>query len=136
VIRVGQELRVPGETQPETPQYVCTDWEVLTPFDGSFNVPADGNITFNWRGPVAPKYLIRITRPGGSQYERLVELRMNDTIDVSENLREEGVYTWYVYPLGDDFLQIPCLEGGPWTFHKTEAATYTPVPANTGGGLP
>lgn len=128
VIRVGQELKVPGEAHPAQPQYVCTDWEVLTPFNGSQTVPADGNITFNWRGPVSPKYLIRVTRPDGTQYEQVVELRMNDTINVSENLREEGIYTWYVYPLDEGFAQIPCLEGGPYTFYKHAAATYTPVP--------
>ncbi len=128
LIRVGQELHVPGEAHPTQPEYVCTPWEVLTPFNGSQTVPADGNITFNWRGPVSPKYLIRVTRPDGTQYERVVELRMNDTIDVSDHLREEGVYTWYVYPLDGNFAQIPCLEGGPWTFYKTAAATYTPVP--------
>lgn len=128
VIRVGQELKVPGEAHPEQPQYVCTDWEVLTPFNGSQTVPSDGNITFNWRGPVSPKYLIRVTRPDGTQYEQVVELRMNDTINVSDNLRDEGSYTWYIYPLDENFAQIPCLEGGPYTFYKSAAATYTPVP--------
>jgi LysM repeat protein len=137
MIRVGQELRVPGEAHPAQPEYVCTAWEVLTPFNGSQTVPGDGNITFNWRGPVSDKYLIRITRPDGTQYERVVELRMNDQMDVSEYLRDEGVYTWYVYPLDENFAQIPCLEGGPWTFYKYAAATYTPVPEVnpvTGGG--
>ncbi|MBN1963920.1 MAG: LysM peptidoglycan-binding domain-containing protein [Anaerolineae bacterium] len=141
VLREGQVLHVPGDAQPEEPAYVCTDWEVLTPFNGQYLVPADGSVTFNWRGPVAPKYLIRVTRPDGTQYEQLVELRMNDTIDVSEHLRQEGTYTWYVYPLGEDFLQIPCLEGGPWTFYKPAAATYTPTmtpmpttDASAGGG--
>ncbi len=135
LIRVGQELRVTGEAHPAQPQYVCSPWEVLTPFNGSETVPADGSISFNWRGPVSPKYLIRISRPDGSQYEQVVELRMNDTIDVSEYLRDEGIYTWYVYPLDEYYVQIPCLEGGPWTFRKSAAATYTPVPVvNSGQG--
>ncbi|GAB4343814.1 MAG: hypothetical protein Kow00117_22280 [Phototrophicales bacterium] len=32
----------------------------------------------------------------------------------------EGQYTWYVYPLDLNFQQIPCREGGPWHFHKSE----------------
>lgn len=128
VITIGQILRVPGESQPEEPEYVCTPWEVLTPFDGMFNVPADGTITFNWRGPISPKYLIRITRPDGSQYEQVVELRTNDTVNLTENLREEGTYTWYVYPLNEYFAQIPCLEGGPWTFNKPASTPITTGP--------
>ncbi len=133
LIRVGQTLRVPGEAHPAQPEYVCTPWEVLTPFDGSQTVPGDGSLTFNWRGPVSPKYLIRVTRPDGTQYEQVVELRMNDTIDASTHLREAGGYTWYVYPLDENFAQIPCLEGGPWAFYKAAAATYTPVPEPAAG---
>jgi hypothetical protein len=54
-------------------------------------------------------------------YERLVELRQNETINMSEHLRLAGTYTWYVYPLGRDYLQIACHEGGPWIFTKEAA---------------
>ena len=126
VIVVGQVLRVPGDSQP-VEQITCDPWEALTPFNGSATVPADGTITFNWRGPQSPKSLIRIFRPDGTTYEQLVELRQNDTVNLTTNLPDEGTYTWYVYPLGNDFLQIQCLEGGPWIFYK-------PVSVPSAGG--
>lgn len=127
LIVVGQVLRVPGDTQPYVSQYDCA-WEVLTPVDGSVMVPADGNLTFNWIGPAAPLNLIRVYRPDGTVYEQMVELRQNDTINLTDNLPQEGMYTWYVFPLDRNFRQIECLEGGPWTFHKpVSAPTATPA---------
>jgi len=134
LIVVGQVLRVPGESQPVVPEIECIPWQVLTPFNGSVTVPADGTITFNWIGPAAPINLIRIIRPDGSLYERVIELRQNETISLNDYLSLEGTYTWYVYPLGRDFRQIQCLEGGPWTFYKPLSSTPTPtVAAGTGG---
>lgn len=121
LIVIGQVLRVPGDAHPAQPEYECVAWEALTPFNGTSTVPTTGSLTFNWRGPQAPKYLIRIHLPDGTQYEQLVELRQNDTVDIVTNLPLEGTYTWYVYPLGNDFIQIPCIEGGPWTFYKAES---------------
>lgn len=134
LIVVGQVLHVPGETQPVVPEVECVPWEVLTPFNGSVTVPSDGSITFNWRGPAAPINLIRIYRPDGTTYERVIELRQNETIELNDYLAQAGTYTWYVYPLDRNFSQIPCLEGGPWTFTKPESATVTPTMA-AGGGL-
>ncbi len=131
MITVGQVLRVPGDAQP-VEQISCDAWEALTPFNGMFTVPADGTITFNWRGPESPKSLLRIFRPDGTTYEQLVELRQNATVDLTESLPDEGQYTWYVYPLGNDFKQIQCLEGGPWIFHKNESEP-TPTPSASGG---
>lgn len=137
LIVVGQVLRVPGEAQPNVAEVACVAWEPLTPFNGSVTVPADGAITFNWRGPAAPINLIRISRPDGSIYERIVELRQNETINLVDHLSQEGTYTWYVYPLGRDFQQISCLEGGPWTFYKPLSSTPTPAaaPNTTGDGI-
>lgn len=133
VITVGQVLQVPGESQPVVPDVECVPWEVLTPFDGSVTVPADGSVTFNWRGPAAPINLIRIHRPDGTTYERVIELRQNETINVTQYLSLEGTYTWYVYPLDRGFRQISCLEGGPWTFYKSVSSTPTPtMSANQG----
>lgn len=129
LIVVGQVLRVPGETQPYQPEVECVPWEPLTPFNGSVTVPADGSITFNWIGPAAPINLIRIFRPDGTVYERVIELRQNETIKLNDFLWLEGSYAWYVYPLGRDFNQIQCLEGGPWTFYKPVSSTLTPTPA-------
>jgi LysM repeat protein len=135
LIVVGQVLRVPGESQPVEPEVECVPWEPMTPFNGSVTVPTDGTITFNWRGPLAPINLIRITRPDGTIYERVIELRQNETINLNDYLSLEGTYTWYVYPLGRDFRQVSCLEGGPWTFYKplSSAPTPTTVPGGIGG---
>ena len=130
LIVIGQVLRVPGETQPYQPEVACVPWEVLTPFNGTVSVPAEGSVTFNWRGPAAPINLIRIYRPDGTVYERVIELRQNESINVQENLPLEGTYTWYVFPLGSDFRQIDCLEGGPWTFYKP-VSPPTPTPTTS-----
>ncbi|MBN1287396.1 MAG: LysM peptidoglycan-binding domain-containing protein [Anaerolineae bacterium] len=128
VIVVGQELRVPGEAHPYEPEIPCVPWQLFTPIDGAIaSVPADGTVTFHWIGPEAPLNLIRIHRPDGSIYEQLVELRQNDVVELNENLPAAGWYTWYVYPLDRNFVQIGCLEGGPWTFYKPESATVTPT---------
>lgn len=126
LIVVGQVLHVPGESQPVVPAVECVPWEPLTPFDGSVTVPADGSLTFNWRGPAAPINLIRIYRPDGTIYERVIELRQNETIDLNEYLSQGGTYTWYVFPLDRNFSQISCLEGGPWTFVKPESSAAAP----------
>jgi LysM repeat protein len=130
LIRVGQELRMPGDAPPNIPQYDCT-FELMTPFDGTLAIPAEGEIAFNWRGPRAHFNLIRIIRPDNSLYERVIELRQNETIDVVEHLNMGGTYRWYVYPLDENFVQIPCLEGGPWTFTKPQSPTPTPTPTET-----
>jgi LysM repeat protein len=130
LIQVGQVLRMPGDAPPDIPQYDCT-FELLTPFDGTLAIPAEGEIAFNWRGPRAHFNLIRIIRPDNSMYERVIELRQNETINVVENLNMGGTYRWYVYPLDENFVQIPCLEGGPWTFTKPQSPTPTPTPTDT-----
>lgn len=135
LIRVGQQLLVPGDAQPVQPQYECVPYEVLTPINGAFEVDGDGMLTFNWRGPRAPRYLIRVIEPKGGIWERTIDKRQNETIDLYIEFSEdtpkgesdEGVYTWYVYPLDEGFRQIPCPEGGPWTFHKLEGSTPTPT---------
>ncbi|WP_119070315.1 LysM peptidoglycan-binding domain-containing protein [Aggregatilinea lenta] len=127
VIVEGQVLHVPGDSQPVVSEIECVDWEALTPFNGTQGVPADGSITFNWRGPQSPISLIRIYRPDGTTYERTVELRQNEQIELNEYLSQEGTYTWYVYPLNQYYQQVSCVEGGPWTFYKPLSATATPT---------
>jgi LysM repeat protein len=136
MIVVGQKLRVPGETHPQTPQYVCVPWEVLTPINGAYNVDGEGQLTFNWRGPRAERNLIRVIEPDGEIWERVVDLRQNETINLADELPEEGVYTWFVFPLDMNFVQIPCKEGGPWTFHKGPGPTPTPTPELTSTLMP
>lgn len=129
----GQVLRVPGDAPPVVPQYVCTGWEALTPFDGAYTIDPDDNLTFNWRGPTAERYLLRINRPDGTTYEELIDLKQNIQVFLPEAVPAAGNYEWFVFPLGLDFLQIPCQEGGPWYFHKEQsiALTWTPSPTAT-----
>lgn len=126
VIVIGQELRVPGDTQPVQPAVECVPWEVLTPIDGTMAIPGEGQLTFNWRGPRVDHNLIRVIKPDGGTYERVVDLRENETIDLAD-LPLGGTYTWYVYPLDYYYSQVACKEGGPWTFRK-DAKPPTPTP--------
>lgn len=121
LIVVGQVLRVPGDAPPVQAAVECIPFELLTPINGTVTIAGDEQLTFNWRGPISPKNLIRIFRPDGTTVEYLVELRQNETINMSEDLGLGGTYSWQVIPLGNDFVQI-CPSGGPWTFTK-EAST-------------
>lgn len=123
MIVIGQQLRVPGAVHPDFPDIECRSFEVLTPADRSATVPADGNVTFNWRGPLAPRYLLRIQRPDGSTFDRIIELRQNETINVSEHLQQAGTYSWSVHPLNHDNQVLPCGTGGPWTFYKAASGS-------------
>lgn len=122
----GQVLRVPGDTQPDEP-YVCDEWEVLTPFDGAYTIDGDDTISFVWRGPVSDRYLVRVIQPSGQIWEKLIDKQQNLVVILPDELREAGNHQWYVYPLGLDFLQIPCKEGGPWYFHKTASTIPAPL---------
>lgn len=130
LIRIDQILRVPGDVQPITPGFVCEPWELLTPFNGTVTVPAIGTITFNWNGPEAPRYLVRLyrTEDGTGDFieEYLTEFQSFYTLDLSE-IPEGGLYSWRVFPIGRDFLQIPCPESYHATFVKAEGSA-------TGGG--
>jgi LysM repeat protein len=130
MIVIGQRLNVPGTAHPAQPIYDCT-WELLTPVDNTLAIAGEGQITFNWRGPEAPRNLIRIVPPEGSGqgiYEIVLELRQNEVLDL-QDIPAAGTYTWYVYPLDQNFVQIPCREGGPWRFtKKLSPPTETPTP--------
>lgn len=129
----GQLLRVPGAAHPVQPRYECMPYEILTPFNGTNTVPDTGSLVFNWIGPRVPHTLIRIYRPGkdqvldGSQIEIAVELRQNETIQVEKVLPWGGTYTWELYPLDENFVQIDCPKGGPWRFSKAESPPPTPT---------
>lgn len=137
LIVIGQELRVPGATQPEQPAVQCIPWEVLTPMNGTVTIEGSGQLTFNWRGPRAPRNLIRVIKPDGSLWERTIELRQNESVDLYEEFPQAGTYTWLVFPLDSNFVQVSCKEGGPWTFTKAPAPTPTPtLTASAGGSRP
>jgi LysM repeat protein len=133
VISIGQVLRVPGDAPPPEQTYDCS-WTLLIPQDGTMAIPGSGTLTFNWRGPRAARNLIRVYKPNGSTFEVVVELRQNETIDLSE-IPDAGTYSWYVYPLDGNFVQIGCHEGGPWTFTKAQMPTPTATNAAGGSGL-
>ena len=119
LITIGQVLHVPGETPLYQPNIDCIAFELLTPANNS-SVPTDGMITFNWRGPLAPKNMLRIVRPDGSVYEEIIEFRQNQQINASEEMTQEGTYTWYVFPLNEQgHTIIDCSMGGAWTFTRT-----------------
>ena len=121
VISIGQVLRVPGDAPPAQPEYECVPWEVLTPINNAFDIDGAGQLTFVWRGPRAPRNLVRVFDAAGNNVlEVNVDLAQNATINLMQDLPNEGVYTWYVYPLDWDFTQIDCVEGGPWIFHKND----------------
>lgn len=135
LIVVGQYLRVPGDVHPAPPAPDCT-WELLTPFNGTITVPGSGTITFNWNGPEAPRYLVRVWRyhnDGTETYlkEFLTEFQTYYTMDLKE-LPEGGSYSWRVYPIGLDFLQTSC----PESYHSifTKAPAPTPIPGQTTTG--
>lgn len=123
IIRVGQFIRVPGDAHPLTPQFVCEPWELLTPFNGTVTVPAEGTITFNWRGPESPRYLVRLYRndtgTGDIFREYLTEFQEYYILDLTD-IPEGGLYSWRVFPIGMDFLQIPCQESHHSIFVKDE----------------
>jgi LysM repeat protein len=126
LITIGQELRVPGTAHPAEPVVECFPYELITPMNGPLAIAGGGGLTVNWRGPRAPYNLIRVHKPDGSTFEIVVELRQNETIILDETLRDQGTYTWYIYPLDSNFVQV-CPEGGPWTFSKQQAPTPTPT---------
>lgn len=127
VISIGQVIHVPGDAHPSNEVVYDCSWEVLTPIQYAYDIPGEGTLTFNWIGPESYRNLIRIVAPDGDVEEYLVDKRQNETIDIYEELWLSGSYTWYVYPLDEYFQQIPCPEGGPWTFHKGDSPTPTPT---------
>jgi LysM repeat protein len=118
VIVIGQRIRVPGQAHPHVPVIECVPWHIFTPVDGTMAVGGTGQLTFNWIGPAAPRNLIRVVRADGSiAKEYVIELRQNEVIDLAD-IPEAGRYSWYIYPLDWNFVQVDCREGGPWYFTK------------------
>lgn len=133
LIRIGQTLRVPGSAHPLTPEFICEPWELLAPFNGTITVPGSGLLNFTWRGPESPRYLLRIYTQNADGtfnqvYEQMVEFKQNTSVDLAD-IPDEGLYLWQVFPIGNDFLQIPCQESFVSQFVK--APEPTPIP-----GLP
>jgi hypothetical protein len=96
--------------------------------NGAENFDPNGQIVFTWRGPRAPRNLIRVYRPDGSIWERVVDLRQNEAVSLVTEFPQAGIYTWYVFPLDMGYRQIGCKEGGPWTFRKGQSTPPAPGP--------
>ena len=125
VIASGQVLRVPGDAMPVVPEVVCEDFILLQPINDAYDVPATGTITFNWRGPRAPRYLLRIYPPDydfdeapdpDEWFDYAFDLRQNHSLDLA-TLEAGGLWSWQVIPLNSDFVQV-CPESPLWTFGK------------------
>jgi len=128
MIRVGQTLRVPGEAHPVTPEWRCVPWEGLTPIDHAFDIAEDGQLTFNWRGSAGKRNLIRVFNADGSLFwERTVDLRQNEAINLAIEGFEPGNYSWQVYPLDLNFKQIPCAESPVWHFNVGQRLAEPPA---------
>jgi LysM repeat protein len=132
VIVIGQVLKVPGKAQPVIPEVQCIPFELQTPRNGTLAVEGGGSLSIVWHGPRSPYNLIRIMKPDGGKFEVVVELRQNETINLTDDLPAAGTYTWYIIPLNSNFVQT-CPEGGPWIFTKAQYVTQTPQPTNAGG---
>lgn len=130
VIYLGQQLRVPGGSHPVAPAYVCQDWQVLTPIDYGVLIDVNGQITFNWRGSNGERSLIRVYNEQGHVFwERVIDLRQNETITLAQEGFVAGSYTWQVYPLNLHYQQIPCVESPRWNFGlQGEVATVPSMP--------
>lgn len=119
LIQVGQVIRVPGESHPHQSPVECVPYEALTPATYA-TVGEMGTVTFNWRGPLATKNLLRIVRPDGTIYEDVIEYTQNVSVSIQDELSQEGTYTWYVFPLMPDGTSLTdCAFGGPWMFTRT-----------------
>ena len=117
VIYLGQQLRVPGGDHPQAPAYVCQEWQVLTPIHYGVPIDINGQITFNWRGTTSERHLIRVYDEHGAIFwERTIDLRQNETINLVQAGFVAGSYTWQVFPLNLHYQQVPCVESPRWAF--------------------
>lgn len=145
VLQTGQVLLIPGDAYPEVPRYECEPIILLQPVNSESNIvetvlmPNEGSVVFNWRGPRTPRNLIRVIQPSGKVWERMVEVRQNETVDLYKEFKEAGWHEIWIVPLDEYFVQV-CQEYGGWRFFKEEAAatetpTHTPMPTGSSGGV-
>ncbi len=125
VITAGQRLQVPGESLPVQPAVVCEEFTLLQPINDAWDIPSTGTLTFNWRGPRAPRYLLRIYAPDydfdeapdpDEWFDYAFDLRQNHTVDLIE-LEAGGTWFWQAIPLDSNFVQV-CPGSPIWTFNK------------------
>lgn len=125
VIVAGQRLKVPGDSIPVQAAVVCDEFVMLQPINDAWDIPSTGTLTFNWRGPRAPRNLLRIYAPdydfdeepdSDEWFDYTFDLRQNHTVDLIE-LEAGGTWFWQVIPLDSNFVQI-CPGSPIWQFNK------------------
>src|SRR5260221_4835717 len=126
MIVIGRVLKVPGKVQPTTPQYACVAWQIQTPFDGELDVPTSGNLTFDWHGPIVPYTIIRVYKPDNVTWEHVIPLRQNETIEILDEFPLGGNYTWQLFPLDKNFVQV-CPDSPVYHFTKALSPSRTPT---------
>jgi LysM repeat protein len=134
LIVVGQQLRVPGDALPQTPEFVCTDFELRTPIMEAWGIEPGAQVTFNWVGPETYRNVVRLYPPDydfanpdpDKWIDRTVDLAQNVTLDMSE-LRDGGRWQWQVIPVDVNFQQV-CPESPLWAFHKESIANLGGAP--------
>lgn len=141
VITIGQVLHVPGDAPPFQTAIECVPWELLIPVNGTITISGDGQLTFNWRGPLAPRNVLRIYRANAQGVpqtaenapliEIMIEQRQNETIDLSR-IPEAGTYAWRIFPLTWEYQPTGCEASPTSQFTKAAAPPPTATP-NLGG---
>ncbi|MCA9889749.1 MAG: LysM peptidoglycan-binding domain-containing protein [Anaerolineae bacterium] len=137
VIRAGQPILVPGDSIPVEPAIVCEGYTLLQPINNAAGIPSTGTITFNWKGPRAPRYLLRLYPPdydfstenSDEWIDYTFDLRQNNSLDLTD-LPDGGLWHWEVRPLDEDFVQA-CPGSPLWSFNKDE---YDPSGEGLGFG--
>lgn len=128
VIQLGQRLRVPGGDHPRIPEFVCEGWQALTPMDYATPIDVNNQLTFNWRGSNGTRNLIRVYDEHGALFwERTIDLRQNETINLASEGFRAGSYTWQIFPLNLNYQQIPCVESPRWHFGVTGEVVAPPT---------
>jgi LysM repeat protein len=136
VIRTGQTLLVPGDSMPVEPAIDCSvAFEVLQPIENAWGIESEGSIVFNWRGPRAPRYLLRLYPPDydfsvnkpDDYIDITFDRRQNQTLDLTD-IPDGGLWHWEVRPLDENFAQA-CPGSPLWSFTKEQyiAPTATPT---------
>lgn len=134
-IRSGQILLVPGDNVPVEPAIDCSvPYEALQPIENAWGIPDTGTIVFNWRGPRAPRYLLRLYPPDydfstdnpDDYIDITFDRRQNETLDLTD-IADGGIWHWEVRPLDENFVQA-CPGSQRWSFTKEQYISPTATP--------
>ena len=111
LVRLGQVILVPGESLPDVTAIVCESYELLQPLNGIWDIPATGQLVFNWDGTEAPINLLRLYPPdfdfsnpdSDAWIDYTFPLRQNYSLDLTD-IADEGRWQWQVFPLDSNFV--------------------------------